>query len=347
MSDKPNFSLPPKKQKKQSAVMAILILLCVSLIVNIIILVQSSGGASSGNAVLGPEKQKELALKLQKNRLIEPAVRAWKDYIAVANLSSEEEAAIRFSIGKLYQEGDLYAEALESFYLSEAVFPREDIAQEISRRVQTCLEYMGKFAALRYELADRVGLDETDSGSAVLAELGSEKITEKDLDRFIEESIERQISQYASFMDPESLNKQKEELFKQYSGKQEKLNMLNQYVSEEILYRRAREEKVADQPDVRALLKQTERQILAQSYLSGKVGTLVNITESDIKNYYDANKGEFIADGAQKPYESVKDEIYRKVFSAKNRELTQGLLTQLQSDYKVVLHPEAMDKGQE
>ena len=80
-------------------------------------------------------------------------------------------------------------------------------------------ESAGKFAALRYELSDRVGMSPSpdankpvSKGDEVVAEIGPEKITESDLDQWIESQIERQLSRMAPYMPDEQVKKQKEAL---------------------------------------------------------------------------------------------------------------------------------------
>lgn len=343
MSDKLDFSLPARKTKLSPIFIILIILLITSLIIgllNLVFLFTAPAGSSrlSNASKLSEEKQKQLAQMLQKRNLHPAAASAWKEYLQSASIDEKERAGIWYAIGKIYQEAGDYENALISYYTSEAVYKREDLEQEIGRRVQECLEYLGKFAALRGELADRVDIDKDTPKDKVVAEIGTEKITQADLDAKIEQQINLIISQYASFMDPEALNKQKEELFKQYSGDDGKIRMLNQYIMEEILYRKAREEQIAEEPEVRALLKQTEKQLLAQSILSKKVGSKINITESDLATFYEANKGKYIEEGKQKGFDEVRSNVYMDLRSQKEKEIQEAFIEELRQLYNVVIH---------
>jgi parvulin-like peptidyl-prolyl isomerase len=160
---------------------------------------------------------------------------------------------------------------------------------------------MGKFAALRYELADRVGTDgittegsSHDSGDPVVAEIGVQRITKSDLDRRIERLIETQISQYASYLPEEEANKRKEDMLKQYSTDSQRQIFLSQYIAEEILYRKARESGLMDDPDVRVTLRDMERSLLAGKVMEKEFANEIKITSGDLETYYEAHREEYI-----------------------------------------------------
>ena len=344
MSDKLNFDLPKQKQKSPGLMPVIVILLSALIVLGIanLILTGMTGGRGSagGKSPLSAEKQKELALRLQKRSLHDAAADAWLYYLDQASLSPAEKANIWYSMGKLYQEAGRYEDALAAYFTSESIAEQEELQDEIGRRVQECLESLGKFAALRYELLERVGMEEQKgSGDEVVAQIGPEKITRSDLDRKIEQYIELAISQYASFMSPEQLTAQKEELFKQFSGEEGRMKILNQYIIEEILYRKAREEKLGDDPKTRALIKETEKQILAQQLLSKRIAEKISLTESDLENHYTANRAKYIVDGVQKSFEEVRSDVYRDLRAQKEGEVQQALIAELRQLYDVVLYP--------
>jgi hypothetical protein len=343
MSDKLDLSLPQKKTKIAPVTLVILVLVSALFVVSVANLVLGfvapKSGASGISAGLGPAGIKELALKLQKSNLSESAAKAWDAYIAAANPGNEEKANILYTAGAIWQEAGFYEEALNHYYQSEVVYKDKKIEQELSRRVEECLEALGKFAALRYELSDRVSINKNAKADEVVAQIGPEKITRADLDMKIDQYIGYTLSQNAPYMSKEDQNKMKEELFKNYSGDDGKAKMLNQFIVQEILYRKAREEKIADDPDTRALVKDVERQLLAQKLLSKMVGEKINLTESDLANYYAANKAKYIKDGVQKPYDQVKQDVYADLRGQKESELQGALIEELKNQYAVVLFP--------
>lgn len=243
-----------------------------------------------------PEAGKELALKLEKLDLNEQAVEAWKEYLAASDADNEQCARIWYRIGTLLQDAGDFAGALDGYCRSEHSATVTELSSEIGRRTQECLERLGKFAALRYELAERVGLDAGGpaAGDEVVAEIGPQKITRSELDRRIEADIERQLAQLAAFLPEEELRKQKESILKQRSTTSERMRFLNQFVLEEILHRKARESKLMDDPDVSALLRSAERGLLAQKVIERELKSGIRITENDLRAYYEANKKNYL-----------------------------------------------------
>lgn len=300
MSEKLNLALPGKWNKKlekpSKLVPALLFFLLTVSIANLVVVLYGSDGINTSTLsnALSPESKKELALKLEKQGLRKQAAILWQEYLAGAPIGSRERAKIWYRIGKLFQDTNTYEQALLSYYRSESYAKISELEHELNRRIQECLEASGKFAALRYELDDRVGMSENDSGEEVLAEIGTRKITRVEMDRHIEEKIEHQIAAYAAFMSEEQRNKQKETLLKRFSSHQERARLLNQLILEEILYRKAREDKLADVPAVRALLKDTERSVLARQVLTKELADQIKITPSDIQTYYQAHKTKYI-----------------------------------------------------
>jgi parvulin-like peptidyl-prolyl isomerase len=263
---------------------------------NLIISLRPGRGPREAAADLSPEALKELALKFEKQEMTESAAGTWRDYLAAARIDSEERAKIWYRIGKMYQEGGNFDRALDGYYRSENLAGLEELKPEISRRVQECLEGLGKFTALQNDLTHRVGMDQTQNASRdeVVAQIGVQKITRAELDKEVELQIDRQLSQYASFAPPEELKKQKENLLKRLSSSSERIRLLNQYIAEELLYRRAREARLGEDPVTRALLKDMERKILAQKVLEKTLADQIKITSGDLQTYYDANKKQYV-----------------------------------------------------
>jgi len=347
MSDKLNFSLPKAKTKQPLIFIIILIGLILSLSANVLVVILNIA-APANSGILPVKAQKELAMKLQKESLYTAAIQAWKDYLTVARDNAQDRAAIWYTIGKIYQEAGMYEQALESYYRSESIAKRDDIKEDISRRVQDSLELLGKFAALRYELTDRVGLNNQQTGDDIIAEIGTEKITRADFNKRTEELVNLVVAQEGVLSDPETVKQRKEQLFKQFSDEdaQKQKERLKDYLNAEVLYRKAREEKLTEDPTTQALLKENERQILAMQLLSSKKSAMLSITENDLKTYYEAEKGDYIKDGKQQSFDEVKNEIYTKLFTQKQQEVLSQVIEELWKQYNVVIHTSKFEKDQ-
>jgi peptidyl-prolyl cis-trans isomerase C len=301
MSTKLDFSLPERKTEPPrlsagASVLLTLILLAVGADLAISYRNGQAPAKAPVSGGLSDEAQKQLALRLEKQNLHDVAAEAWMDYVRQTHPAPTEAANVYYRIGKLHQEAREYARALESYYRSESVQRVPELEGEIGRRTQECLEAMGKFAALKHELSDRVGLNTTagEAGREVVAEIGSQKISRAELDSRIETMIERQLAQFASRLSGEERRRQKEALLGQFSSAAQRLQFLNQFLMEEILYRKAREDKVGEDPEVRQMLMDSERSLLARRVLEDALGSSIKITPGDLTTYYEANKAGYV-----------------------------------------------------
>ena len=118
---------------------------------------------------------------------------------------------------------------------------------------------LGKFSALRYEVMDRTSMNPSQAaGGKVVAEIGTEKITEAQLDALIEENIENQLAPMRAFMTPEQLNEQKKRALEQSRSPQAKQEFLQGWLAQEILYRQALQEKLSDKPEVKRVVHESD-----------------------------------------------------------------------------------------
>jgi parvulin-like peptidyl-prolyl isomerase len=264
-----------------------------------------------GAGALSAEALKQLALKIEQQGLNRESARAWEEYLGAAQPAPPEAAKIWYRIGKLHQDAEAYEAALAAFYRSESIHPDDELANEIGRRIRESLEALGKFAALKHELADRVGLNEDAAGSGgqIVAEIGSHKISRAEIDRQIEAEIENQLAMFGGQLPDDERLRHKEELLKQHSGSREMLQFVNLYIVQEILYRKARDSKLMEDPGVRAQLRDAERSLLARKMMEREMADQVKITANDVNLYYRANLAKYKApERAKISWKLAKDE---------------------------------------
>lgn len=299
MEGKLDFSLPEKKQKNAITNLIIIVLLLILI------------GLSASNMALRPakdnqapnvtsyslsaEQTKQLAGKLAQRNLYIRAANLWKDYLAAGKFADAERARTLFQIGTLLEKANLYDQAIEYFYRSEIVAELNELKPQINAHIRNCFEKLGKFSALRYELMDRTSLEATPAaGAKIVAEIGAEKITEADFDAVIESEIENQLEPMAPFMTPEQFGEQKKKMLEQYKNPQAKQQYLQAWLAQEVLYRQALEEELAEKPEAKKLIDQLTRGALSQLLMNRELASKINITETDVQTYYAANKGKFI-----------------------------------------------------
>ncbi len=302
MADKPDFSLPGKKKESKTitprtVITLLIILLILSGFTIITLFLKKPAGLSSLEQTgLSSEKQKELALKLEQRTLNTEAAGAWKEYLRSPGLNDSARAKIYYRLGKLYSQAGEWEKAIASFYRSESIYRDPELAAEINRLVQENFENLGKFSALSYELKERTAASGSPQppGEEVIAEIGMEKITKSQLADMIEREVEMQLQQFAAYLPPEERNKQKEALLARYKSPEARMNELNRFLSEEMLYRWAKEKGLDRKKETRDFLQRVEKNILAGKALESAMKEQVRVGDKDLITYYEANKEKYL-----------------------------------------------------
>ena len=347
MTDDKDFKLRSRESGGDKAGKTILQVSAAVLLIALTILVlqvvgMMSGGDSGGG--LSEDELESLALRLERQGLSGPAARAWTDYLTASGVSGDKGARIWYRIGTIHQEAGVYEDALDAYYRSESFASIDELGPEISRRVAECLESLGRFAALSDELERRTAAPGSDnSGGDVLAEIGDRKITRGDLDAMIESEVDAQLSQVAGGFTAEERMAQKEALIENIRKQGGYGQWLERFIAEELLYRRAMEQKLHEELEYRTVTRNLERKILAQRLLDRAVAAEVTIKPEEMKAYYDANPEEFKDNEELAPFEEVQDRIYMTIRSKKEMEVQRRLLEELKSRFDVVIHRSKLD----
>jgi hypothetical protein len=355
MEEKLDFSLPEKKQKNTvaSKLSIILLLILIALtLANLLIALSGPGPTPEISARgLSREQTKQLAAKLAQRNLYHRAAKTWQDYLSRSTLTDTDRAKVLFQIGTLLEKANLYDEAIEYYYRSENVAKLDELKAPINTHIKDCFEKLGKFSALSYELMDRTTFKESDqAGGKIVAEIGAEKITEADLDAAIENGIDNQLEPLAAFMTDEQLREQKKEMLERYRNPQLRQQYLQSWLAQEILYRQALEEKLMEKPETKKLLEELARGVLSQQLMNRQLADKINISETDLKLYYQANKDKYIEPAneetataeRQKDFDEVRQQVMSELLSQKRQDVQQDYIKQMMDKYNVIIHTSAL-----
>jgi len=351
MEEKLDFSLPDKKRETSFASAAVIILLLVLTgltAANFFIRpLNRSSYSAVRRASLSPEQVKQLAAKLASRDLYIRAADVWQDYLAAGKLTDKKRAKTLFQIAALLEKAGQYDKAIEYYYRSETVAKIAELEPQINTNIKNCFEKLGKFSALRYELMDRTSFnDSAKAGEKTVAEIGPEKITEAHLDALIEEAIDNQLAPMAAFMTTDQLNEQKKKMLEQYKNPSTKQQFLQSWLAQEVLYRQALEKKLQEKPEARKLVKELTRSTLSQLLMNEELASKINITETDLQTYYQANKDRFIEPAnedantpeRQKTFDEARQQVTTALLNQKRQDVQTDLIKRLMDKYDVVLH---------
>jgi hypothetical protein len=359
MEEKLDFSLPapPKKSPIAGKFAIFLLLLLLALVLGLTRKLSPPRPSSpTTSSHLSAEQTKALALKLAQRNLYARAAKTWQEYLAAADIGGVERAKALFQVATLLEKAGNFEEAIEYFYRSETVAKLDELTDQINTHIKDCFEKIGKFSALRYELMDRTNIDgSAQAGAKIVAEIGSEKITEADLDAIIESSIENQLGSMAAFMTTEQLNGQKAKMLEQFQTSQARSQFLQTWLAQEILYRQALKDNLSDDTQVKKLLDDLGRSVLSQEVMSRQLAAKINITESDVQTYYNANKDKYIEPAneeegtsqRQKTFDEVRQQVMSELLEQKRRDIQQQYIEQMMDQYNVIIHTSVLSPPSE
>ena len=360
MEEKLDFSLPAKKQKKSLlpiVTVLMLIVLTGLTIYNISTPSQNRNNPAQNTSAMSPEKVRQLASQLAGRNLYSRAAEVWQDYLAGVTLPRTERAKTLFEIGTLHEKAGEYAQAIEYFYRSEITEKIDELEPQINIHIKNCFEKLGMFSALRYELMDRTSLKQTEqAGGKIVAEIGPEKITAADLDAHIEETIDNQLAPMAAFMTAEQRNEQKKKMLEQYKTPVTKTQFLQSWLAQEVLYRDALEQELTEQPEVKKVLEEVTRGVLSSQLMNKELADKINVTETDLRTYYQANKDKYVEPAnkedpnsleRQKSYDEVREQVMTELVSKKSQDVQNDLIEQMMNKYNVIIHSSSLGGAEE
>lgn len=309
MDDKPRLELPQRAAVKRaifdrrSAFFSICTLILFGVVIALVLRRPDDGAAQEkASQAWTTDQQKVLAMRLEDRNLHVAAATAWAQYLAISDLEPKAAAAIEYRIGKLHQSAERYDDAIAAFYRAETMLGQDkgELGHEINVRIRDCFAKLGQYGDLDRDLAERTA-PETDrptrlAGQQVVAEIGAEKITVADFDRMLNQEIDLAIKAMPGLPD-EQKDDIKKRLAQQFATPQARARKLQEFVSVEVLARKAREAGLDKTPAFRKRLMEMSGMLLANRLLADEIGKRATVTIDDCKRFYEANKERYVDPG--------------------------------------------------
>lgn len=224
---------------------------------------------------LNADQKVNLANTFYNNELFEAAIREYNEYLADYQIDDNRRANINYTIANIYFERlNDYNKALEYYLRVKQLYPESTLQKEVGKAIVNCLERLERAQDAQRVLDKETALKPEEIQQSlpgeVIAQIGDRKITQGDLDFEINQL-------------PPSIQTQ-------LSGRQQKLEFLQQYVAEELLYDSAVRKGLDKDKDVLAAAYRAKRRLMAQKILVQELEGKININNSDVELYYKANK---------------------------------------------------------
>ncbi len=237
-----------------------------------------------------------LAETLEKNQCYAEAARAWQKAAELAPPAGGERAETLFRIGKNLSLANRHEEALAFLFAAEAADRDGRWKQSVNRLVMEGLSALGREDARAYQAARRMSLAPTtqDAGGRVLADIGGEPITELDLQVFARRMMTSQLAPQQAMMPPDAFARAVESQLERFRTPEGRRQLLDAYISREVLYREALASGQADRKEVQEQINEARRQVLVTAFVEDQIARTVHVGETDVRNHYEAHKADYV-----------------------------------------------------
>ena len=236
-----------------------------------------------------------LAETLERNRLYAEAARAWEQAARQAPPQEADRAETLFRIGKNFSLAHQHERALGYLFAAEAADQNERWKASINKLVLEGLSALGHEDVRAHQAAKRVTL-EAQGGDApqTVAEIGGEPITELDLRSYARRMVTRQLAAQRQFLSAETFEEAVEAGLDRLDTADGRRQLLQMYLSRELLYREALAADLPENEEVRRRTVDARRQILTEAFLGDYLDRNLHISETDLENAYEATKADYV-----------------------------------------------------
>ena len=279
------------------------------------------------------EHIREVAARLQAAGALDEAALQYQRYLEAGDPSREARVGIAVSLGNNYLDSGHYERALRWFYEAETL-GAGDLGEELAGKVVHTLERLGRPYAAQSALASRARLPEEDverpEDDPVVARIGSDEILRSDVERALDD------------LPPE--------LAAQVASAEGRARYLEQYVADELLWRKAMKLEYDKDPEVLRQHQALFKQLVVSRFAEREVLNRIEVDEADLRNHFDANRNRFVpvaSEGEQAvepSFEEVRAIVERDYRRMKMQSAYQAMIDSEMAAQGVELDPEKMSR---
>jgi tetratricopeptide (TPR) repeat protein len=264
---------------------------------------------SMGESGADLSQQQHLATELEESKLYLQAVEEYERLLDADGLSRKKRANINYIIGNIYINNLRdYENAAARFIRAKALDPESDLKDRINKSLVICFERMGRSLEAQRQLERSTDLDQSkkgEKGGVVVGKIRDREITMRELENEIEKL-------------PPSVQSQ-------FEDKEGRLKFLQSYIGSELLYHAALRKGLDKDKDVNDGAFQFRKQMMINKLLAQEIPQDTEMSESEIKLYYDAHGEEF----KDKKLSQVKDQIESELKRMKQEEAYSKLISKM------------------
>jgi tetratricopeptide (TPR) repeat protein len=292
--------------KSQPIMLVALALLCVLLAFSVLVYVQLRGMTESK---LDYSLRQDLASELEDSKLYSQAVAEYESLLESGGLDKRKQANVNYIIGNIYLNhlGD-YENAAARFMRAKLLNPESELKDKINKALVICFEGMGRSLEAQRQLERSTDLDRAEpekKGGVVVARIRDREITMGELEHEIEKL-------------PPSVQGQ-------FGDREGKLRFLQGYLGSELLYHAALRKGLDKDREVQEAVAQFTKQMMINRLLADEIPQDIEISQSEIKLYFDAHQEEF----KDKKLDEVRPQIESELRKMKQEEAYNKLVSRM------------------
>jgi len=270
-----------------------------------------------------------LANAYHTNGLYEAAAHEYLDYLNTYEVDANRRANTYYTIGNIYFERlNDYEQALTYFFKVKYLYPESALQGEIGKKIVNCLERLNKTTDALRMVEQEAALDKEsvkdNLPGKVLAEIGSRKITQGDLDF--------EISKLPVYVQ------------EQFRDKEQKKQYLQQYILQELLYDKAKRQQLDKDKSVIEGTFRAQKALMAEKILQAELQDKVKIEPADVELFYMAHKDRYTEKNdkgevvRQKDFREVQQQAAQDLAMDRQQQAYQQLLGQLMKAENVKMY---------
>jgi hypothetical protein len=281
----------------------------------------------------GAERQREVASKLKAAGAVEQAAALYERYLDAGDVEPESRARIAYSVATGYLgEGD-YERALRWLYEAETIGAGK-LSGEVSQKIVSCLERLGRHHAAQAaldsgsRLADPSSPVQRAADDPVVARIGQEEIHRSEVLR--------------------ALDALPPEMAPSLSDPSQRQELLQQFVAEELLWRKAAKLEYDQDPEVRRRHAALLKQLTVGRFVEEEVVGRIEVDEVDLRSFFEANKERYQQKESEDAppkvpsFEQARPAVERDYRMSKIQAAYNEIIESELSTADVELHPERL-----
>lgn len=272
------------------------------------------------------QKKRDFANALYNRQLYHQSIDEYNDILHNYDLQPSEAANLNYVIGDIYFDRVRdYENALAYYLRIKHLYPESSLMDEVNKKMVECLERLQRSTDAQQALDESTLIEPNEVKKSrpgeVVAKIGKKSVTTGDL--------EFEISQLPPYVKS------------QLNDKSKKIDFLKQYIATELLYDSAKRKGLEKDKEVIEASFQAKKNFMVQKLLQEEISQNIDVQESQVKLYYDANKEDYAKKDDKgkvlemRPFEEVKTRVMQDYIRKKQQEAYDQLIQRLMQSESV------------